>query len=647
MNAMSAQEPSLAMKLYGTEEVEPPARLLSAGELSAELDAGALRYIRFHGVEVLRAIAYLVRDRNWGTYAPEITNLQIEEDASGFRVTYDAAVAGGDFAFAAEIVGKPDGTLLFNADAKAHRDLVTNRTGFIVLHPLTGVAGRPVKVEHVDGRAETAEFPAVVNPIQPFYDIRAISHEAVPGVWAELRFEGDSWEMEDHRNWTDASFKTYVRPLAKPWPYTIPAVTEFTQSVALRFAGTPARRGTAAAAASARIEVNRVNGAMLPKIGLGMPAAEAATALAAVDLLKAAGPDFLVCELDLRKGHGTPEVDRYRALRQATGAELVLEIVIPGEDPKAELAKAAEAAKALGVRPAAIAVSAAADLKGVLPGSKGPKVPPLEEIYAAARAAFPGVVLGGGSFAFFTELNRKRPPAALLDYITHTTCPTVHAADDRSVVETLEALPYVIQSVRGFSGGKPHRVGPSTICCRDNPYGASAAPNPDNKRMCLAESDPRQKGLFGAAWHLGYIAALARGGVEAIALSAPTGPYGIIAPPGEAMQVHPVYHVIAGVAPASGRLLPVTSSQPGVVDGVAWQGAKGAVLWLANLTAKPQTVQLAGLTGTGTVRLLDEDSFTLATTDPKRFAASSQPLADATSIVLKPYAVACIEAQSK
>jgi hypothetical protein len=30
--------------------------------------------------------------------------------------------------------------------------------------------------------------------------------------------EGDAWEMEDHRNWLDASFKTYVRPLALPYP---------------------------------------------------------------------------------------------------------------------------------------------------------------------------------------------------------------------------------------------------------------------------------------------------------------------------------------------------------------------------------------------------------------------------------------------
>ena len=32
---------------------------------------------------------------------------------------------------------------------------------------------------------------------------------------AELAFEGDIFEMEDQRNWTDASFKTYCTPLAR------------------------------------------------------------------------------------------------------------------------------------------------------------------------------------------------------------------------------------------------------------------------------------------------------------------------------------------------------------------------------------------------------------------------------------------------
>ncbi len=46
---------SRAVILCGTEQVDPPMRALRAGPLTAEYDNGALRYVRFGGVEVLRA----------------------------------------------------------------------------------------------------------------------------------------------------------------------------------------------------------------------------------------------------------------------------------------------------------------------------------------------------------------------------------------------------------------------------------------------------------------------------------------------------------------------------------------------------------------------------------------------------------------
>jgi hypothetical protein len=58
--------------------------------------------------------------------------------------------------------------LKFTVDARPDTDFHTNRTGFIVLHPLAGVAGRAVEVEHVDGRTVKSEFPVIINPIQPF-----------------------------------------------------------------------------------------------------------------------------------------------------------------------------------------------------------------------------------------------------------------------------------------------------------------------------------------------------------------------------------------------------------------------------------------------------------------------------------------------
>src|SRR3546814_3439871 len=73
-------------------------------------------------------------------------------------------------------------------------------------------------------------------------------------------------------------------------------------------------------------------------------------------------------------------------------------------------------------------------------------------------------------FSYFTELNRKRPPVGLLDFVSHATCPIVHAADDRSVIQTLEAIPHIVRSARAIVGEAPYRLGPSTIGMRQNPY---------------------------------------------------------------------------------------------------------------------------------------------------------------------------------
>jgi len=59
--------PSRAIALFGTDEPVTPPRVLRAGMLSAELEAGNLRYIRWNGEEVLRAISFIVRDPDWGT----------------------------------------------------------------------------------------------------------------------------------------------------------------------------------------------------------------------------------------------------------------------------------------------------------------------------------------------------------------------------------------------------------------------------------------------------------------------------------------------------------------------------------------------------------------------------------------------------
>ncbi len=649
---MATKKPSRAIKRFGTEVPDTKGRLLRAGALTAILDSGALRYIRYNGKEVLRAVAFLVRDENWGTFTPEIRNLKIRQGRDYFEVGYEAhcADAKRGLVYRAEIASVVGGALRFQASAIPETDFLTNRTGFIVLHPLNGVAGCPVEIEHVDGSKVKSKFPAIIDPVQPFHEIRALKHQVAPGLHVTCRMEGDTFEMEDHRNWTDASFKTYVRPLARPWPYTLAKGVEIKQSVSLAFSGKMPRPRAAGAAKRVEVSLGRASGKM-PALGVGVPADEAGPALAQAALIKAAGIRHFVCQVDSRRSDIDAALARYRRLGEATGADIVLEIVLPGRmAPAAELAPIADKVRRARLVPAAIAVSPAADLKAVLPGSKGPDVPALAEIYAAARQAFPGVPLGGGMFSYFTELNRKRPPVDLLDFVTHTSCPIVHAADDVSVMETLEALPYVIQSTKAFIKGKPYRVGPSSIPARDNPYGAATAANPGNARVCLANMDPRQRGLYGAAWTLGYIAAFAKGGIVALTMGAATGPAGMIHRRAEFAQpyfddlggpaVYPLYHVIAGLSRAAGaRLLATEIGLPSAIAAIAYRAGSGPILWLANLTGARQGVKVSGFPGPAIQHAIDEASFSKAIADPDFLARGGTETRKVGAIDLGPYAI--------
>jgi hypothetical protein len=174
---------------------------LSAGALSLDLANGGIRYLKLAGVEILRAVAFVVRDENWGTFVPEIRDLKVKEGSSGFTVSYQAHCgdAKRKLSYDAVIEGDSTGTVRFQATAHVQTDFLTNRTGFMVLHPLTGVAGCPVEVEHVDGSIVKAEFPKIIDPMQPFFAVRSLKHQVMPGVWATCRMEGDTFEMEDHR----------------------------------------------------------------------------------------------------------------------------------------------------------------------------------------------------------------------------------------------------------------------------------------------------------------------------------------------------------------------------------------------------------------------------------------------------------------
>ena len=619
-------------RLYGTREAETPPTRLTAGKLAVDFKDGNLRAISYDGIEVLRAVSYLVRDRDWGTYALRIDDLRIDQHPEGFSVSYLAHCAGPDdtkLAIDVRITAQAGEPLIFEAEALSRAGFETNRCGFCVLHPIVGVAGMPVTVEHVDGAREDTHFPDLIEPWQPFKDMRALTHSVTPSVTAECRMEGDTFEMEDQRNWSDASYKTYVRPLALPWPYQIPAGEPIRQRVVLTVGDMS--RSPANSLSTSRdttpITVNLTSrSGIMPAIGLIITPEEAGATLAARDKLAEIAPQELLFHFDPNAGHGADAFKSFAGIAELHGGKSTLEIALPcRQTPLAEAKQIAAWMQAAGFDPDAILISPSVDGQSTPPGSEWPECPPLEEVYAAAHAAFPGMRLGGGMLSYFTELNRKRVPATPLDFITHCTNPIVHAADDLSVMQTLEALPFITRSVRAIYGATPYRIGPSTIPMRQNPYGSRTMDNPGGSRIAMAKTDPRHNARFGEAFAFGYAARVLDAGLECLTLSALTGSFGVIAGDNEPSPVganRPLFNSVSTLARLAGsRWRECVSSDPAsVLAFVTTRTGDGQQLHLVNITPTPRRIQL------GTLRLLDRHKNDGLTLSP--YAVTSVSLMD-------------------
>ncbi|NQU97702.1 MAG: hypothetical protein HQ548_08660, partial [Chloroflexi bacterium] len=326
---------------YGRDGPLPEKRELRAGPLTLLLEGGDLRYVRLGDYEVLRRVYVSVRDSNWDTVLPAISNLHAESGEDWFRVSFDAEHVEReiDFAWKGTVTGDARGTITFAMDGRARSTFRRNRIGFCVLHPI-GCAGASCAVEKVDGSIENAELPRYISPHQPFMDMRAISHEVAPGIRANVRFAGEVFEMEDQRNWTDASFKTYCTPLALPFPVTVHAGEEVSQSVTLSVSGELPDRPTGRDARELRLAVSPHEGpsprARVPRVGLGAASHGAALSAKEIGRLRALNLSHLRVDLDLTRGGY--EANLRRAADEAGALGVSLEVALAlSDDAAAEL----------------------------------------------------------------------------------------------------------------------------------------------------------------------------------------------------------------------------------------------------------------------------------------------------------------------
>lgn len=645
---------------YGSDESLPQQIALAAGPLTLIWDDGDLRYIKLGNYEVLRRIYVAIRDRNWGTVTPVMSNLAMDVGTDAFRISFDVENRQReiDFVWHGEIFGTADGTIRFSMDGHARSTFLRNRIGFCLLHPAEA-GGAAARVTHVDGSLEGGILPVDVvssQPVLPFAEMTGIGHEVLPGVWAELQFVGDIFEMEDQRNWTDASYKTFCTPLRLPFPVEIQAGTKVQQAITLTLRDERPRRPDAQARPAAELTFTvdpAALGATLPLLGLGMASHGGTLSDRERSRLQALHLDHLRADLRLAQPGHAADLRRATVVAAALNVPLHLALFVTPETADQELAALRLLLDTVRTQVSTFLIYPARE---IFRGGT-----PVASVVAAARRhlkEWSHTRCAAGTNADYIFMARSVPPLDQIDALTFAIHPQEHAFDNASLVETLAAQAVVVASARRLGSGLPVMVSPVTLKRRFNPH--AAAPEPLTPPGLLPPPvDPRQMSLFAAGWTAGSLKYLAAAGAASVTYYETTGWRGVMeteagspAAPFQALAgaVFPLYHVLADAGEfAGGEVLVGRSSDPLVVDGLALRVDGRLRVLIANLSAEQRLVSVRGLPSTIWLRMLDgsnaEDAMWTADAYRAHPGVVQEIRADSLSLVLAPYALARLDSE--
>lgn len=599
MSASDAPGQAL-LRLLGTTEESPPVQVLHAGALTLRLRGIRLLEVRVAGHEVWHGVAFLYRDTGWGTPEPVVDAVHHGATAEGgFELRMEAHIPAQErIDLVIQLTGHPEGVVRYEVCATPRADLPCNRLGLCLLHPMT-MAGRRVQIEHTDGRHSDSHFPTQVPPWPPFMLIQAIRHEYADGAWAQCRFEGDDFELEDQRNNADASFKTYSRSNLMPRPFVLHAGEAIRQALTLRLEGQPLSTHVVPPLHLRLSHATRP----VPMLGLQIDVDDVRASTQVLPLLQKLAPRLLHLRVTLPQDldHVAELAHGLAQLLACTPARLRLDIEgLDRHHARAPLQTLARALSDRQVHPWAVAI---------FPGDA--------TVLKMAREAFARSLIGSGTPHFFAQFNRLERLGPV-DFLSFTTSSIVHDAADETVMHGLQSLPTLIDSIQQRHPGTRVHTGPSCIAAAHSPLGTQPASD-GTRRIALAARDPRTQSLFGAAWLLGHVAALAaHDGVQAISALALTGAQGVWTQDAQARwHACPAFFVMQALAGAS-SLRPVQWETTTSVAALALQHAEKFDILLANLENHEVEVHVPKLETPGCVQILDPEAIDCGADHPWR-----------------------------
>jgi hypothetical protein len=549
-------------------------RRLTRGPWSLEVRGDEVSDICFDGVFLLRAIRPVVRDQDWNTVPVRVV-AQALTDGPNVALTTHLRFEDAGIAYAATLeLRLAEQELVVGFDGEASGDFATNRIGLVVLHPAAD-AGSEVEVRHTDGSIGNGSWPIPISPHQPFTDVRGFGW-AKDGVQVELALTGDTFETEDQRNWTDASFKTYSTPLSRPFPFRVTAGDVCRQEARLTVTG---RTTTAASPPQVGADEVTVESTLIGSV----PPISVAACLYPLPATPWRGPaafESVLLELTGDSEHWATQLHSAADQAQAVGAPLDVRIVT--DDP-AVVENAVGLLAGLGVLRLGVFDT----------GTHVSTAALWQALQAAARQHRYAGELVGGTRANFTELNRQieaiPPDAPVLSF---SLTPQMHATEIPHLVDNLAMQRLVVANALRLADSRPVLVGPITLARRFNAVATGGAADPADAAGRAVDS--LQPSDFVGAWTVGSLAQLSAVPVAGLCYYEITGPRGIVTDSGE---LTPAGRVLVRIAAVRGCPVLKTVGPADLAALAVRTPESGTELTIGNLSARRRTVTVAGPDG--------------------------------------------------
>jgi len=648
MSSLSEFASKLSMKtiLYGNHDDNNRKMILHAGSMSMLYEEGNLRNISIGDREVIRMIYPAVRDREWLTVYPEISEESFDLHPDSFCIKYTCKYILGSINFSARysIEGLPDNTIIFSFEGEALSTFEKNRIGFCVLHPVEGHAGNECLIVHHDKSIEKCEFPVYISPHQPFTDITTMNW-IVDEIDCKLNFFGEIFETEDQRNWTDSSYKTYCTPLKLTFPTILHKGDKINQRVELRVITKTEPEKTWNN--NIVLTKNPEKTSTFPKIGIGSSSRKKPLSENEIKILKSLPFDHYRIDLYLFNEDWKIKADI--AVNEALKLEYAVEFALFFDDNSETLAT--EFTRWLmtkKIKPAIICLFHRS--YQFTPDSLTDKISPV------IKSAFPGIAIACGTNANFAQLNRNRPGSVHADCLCYSIHPQEHASDNTTLTENLQAQYYTVESARKFANGKGIWISPVNIQRRFNANTENYESTTEGD-VFPPQVDSRLMSLFGACWAAGSLKYLMESGINGLTYFETVGERGIFQ--GDLTSrwtdrfqsvkgmIFPVYHIFYWLLKyKTFRIIKNESTRPLVAESLILSDGSTVKMVLVNFTSLCQKVNISGCSDNSFFLQLYSGNFAEASSDPKWVENTAwTTIVQDENIVLEPFSISFIEAR--